>query len=79
MVGVHPADLPSAAALNTAIHPDEVVAAITALKRNKSSDLYGMPSELIIDVASHLASTISAVFNYVFDSAFPASQSIGRL
>ncbi len=42
MFDVHPVDLPSAAALNTAIHPDEVVAAITALKRNKSSDLYGM-------------------------------------
>ena len=79
MFDVHPADLPSAAALNTAIHPDEVLAAITALKRNKSSDLYGMRSEFIIDAASHLASPISAVFNNVFDTSFPASQSIGRL
>ena len=42
MFDVHPADVPSAAALNTVIHPDEVIAAITALKRNKSSDLYGI-------------------------------------
>lgn len=34
---VHPADVPSAATLNTAIHFDEVIAAINALKRNKSS------------------------------------------
>ncbi len=53
----------SAAALNTVIHPDEVIAAITALKRNKSSDLYGMRSEFIIDAVPHLASPISAVFN----------------
>ena len=33
----------------------------------------------IIDAVSHLASPISAVFNNVFDIAFPASQSIGRL
>ena len=64
------ADLPSVAALNTAIHPDEVLAAITALIRNKSSDLYGMRSEFIIDAASHLAIPDSAVFNNVFDTSF---------
>ena len=37
-----------------------------------------MRSEFIIDAAhaSHLASPLSAVFNNVFDTAFPASQSI---
>ncbi len=53
---VHPADVPCAAALNTNIcpHKFEVTAAIDALKRNKSSDLYGMQSECNIDAASHL-------------------------
>ncbi len=80
MFDVHPADPPGATALNTAIHPDEVLAAITALKRNNSCDLYGMRSVCIIDAASHLTSPTSAVFNKaVFDTAFPASQSIERL
>ena len=61
---VHPADLPSTAAQNTAIHPDESLAAITALKPNNSSDLHGMQSDIIIDVASHLASPVSAVKRY---------------
>ena len=70
MFDVHPADLPSAAALNTAIHPDEVLAAITALIRNKSSDLYGVRFEFIIDAASHLAIPDTAVFNNVFGTSF---------
>ena len=49
---VHLPDLPSAAALNTTISPDEVSDAIKALKSNKASDLYGMRSEFIIDAAS---------------------------
>ena len=76
---VHLPDLPSAAALNTTISPDEVSAAIKALKRNKASDLYGMHSEFIIDAASMLVTPISIVFNTVFDTDFPATHSVGRL
>ena len=75
---VHLPDLPSAA-LNTTISPDEVSAAIKALKRNKAYDLYGMRSEFIIDAASMLVTPISIVFNTVFDTDFPATHSIGRL
>ena len=76
---VHLPDLPSVAALNTTISPDEVSAAIKALKRNKASDLYGTRSECIIDAASMLVTPIFIVFNTVFDTDFPATHSIGRL
>lgn len=75
----HLPDLPSAAALNTTISPDEVSAAIKALKRNKASDLYGMRSEFIIDAAFMLVTPICIVFNTVFDTDFPATHSIRRL
>ena len=79
MFDMHPPDLPSAAALNASIAVDEVVAAVGALKHNKASDLFGMRSEFIIDAVAHLACPVATVFNTVFDTTFPASQSVGRL
>ena len=79
MFDMHPPDLPSAAALNASIAVDEVVAAVGALKRHKASDLFGMRSEFIIDAVAHLACPVATVFNTVFDTTFPASQSVGRL
>ena len=76
---VHLADLPDALPLNMPISHNEVLAAITAVKRNKASDLYGMRSEFVIDAAAELTSSIATVFNVAFHSTFPATQSIGRL
>lgn len=76
---VHLPDSPCVAALNGCICADEVSDAIKCLKRNKSSDLYGMRAEFIIDATSQLSTPIAAVFNTVFQTSFPASQSIGRL
>ena len=76
---VHLPDLPDPLPLNMPISHDEVSAAITALKRNKACDVYGMRSEFIIDAAAELIASITSVFNTTFHTAFPAAQSIGRL
>ena len=65
--------------MNASIAVDEVVAAVDALKRNKSSDLFGMRSEFIIDAVAQLACPVTTVCNTVFDTTFPACQYIGRI
>ena len=76
---VHLPDLPDPLPLNMPISHDEVSAVITALKRNKACDVYGMRSEFIIDAAAELIASITSVFSTTFHTAFPAAQSIGRL
>ena len=76
---VHLPGLPNPLPLNMPICLDEFSAAITALRRNKACDLYGMRSEFIIDAAAELVASVTSVFNTTFHSNFPAAQSIGRL
>ena len=76
---IHLADLPDLLPLNMPIPHSELLAAITAVKSNKASDLYGMRSEFIIDAAAELTSSITTVFNVPCRSTFPSAQSIGRL
>ena len=76
---LHLPELPDALPLNVPISSDEVSAAITALKRHKAADLYGMRAEFVVDAAADLIAPITTVFNTAFHGDFPAAHSIGRL
>jgi exonuclease III len=64
--------------LDTAITLDEVLTAISLLKRNKSSGTDKVISEMFIDASDLLAPVLADLFNYMFDNnVFPETWSTG--
>ena len=66
--------------LDLPISREEVLKAITKLKRNKSPGLDLLPPELFIDSADLLCDAICKLFNYIFSSNnYPVSWTMGVL
>ena len=70
----------NANSLDMPISQDEVIKAISKLKRNKSPGLDLLPPELFIDAADLLCGPICTLFNHIFsNSKYPESWTRGVL